>query len=166
MIIKNKYRALLEKTDPHTLADKKRLETCFCLLSAATSINEDCATRLAPFALSESKFVVLFLLQNSPQGLSPKILAEQAGITRATVTSILNGLERQGLIIRRTEIHDRRSIKAQLTHAGFTLIKSIFTEHTQWISSLFADFTTNELDQLTNLLEKLWNTLQKGNRLS
>ena len=49
------------------------------------------------YGLSEGKLVVLLLLQQAPHyRLAPSVLAEVAGVKRATITGLLAGLERSG----------------------------------------------------------------------
>ncbi len=87
--------------------DNMRL--CFEVLALASAIDRACAARLAPYRLSEGKFVLLFLLRDLPEGLAPHELAERAGVTRATITGLLDGLERDGFLARHDDKEDRRS---------------------------------------------------------
>ena len=128
-------------------------------LSLASSIDRDCANQLAVHGLSEGRFILLFLLEAAGGGIAPKTLAEQAGITRATVTGLLDGLEREGLIERQADTEDRRALKIQLTSKGKLIAKEVFDQHSRWISGLFGNLSFEERDQLTQLLEKVSNNL-------
>jgi DNA-binding MarR family transcriptional regulator len=111
--------------------------------------------QLAPHGLTEGRFIVLFLLDASPQGLAPKDIAEKAGITRATVTGLLDGLERDELIIRHADHDDRRALKIHLTKQGKQTAKIVFEQHSRWIAQIFGNLTIQERIQLTALLEKV-----------
>jgi DNA-binding MarR family transcriptional regulator len=124
-------------------------------------IDLSCAQRLAPYQLSESRFVVLFLLQSESSGLAPHLLAERAGITRATLTGLLDGLERDGFILRNHSQTDRRSILITLTDKGSETAASLVSDHTQWIASLMAPLDNQEKQLLSTLLTKIWITAQK-----
>ena len=115
-------------------ADGVRL--CFQLLATASAIDRDCAARLAPRGLS-GKFVLLFLLHGQSGGLSPHELAERAGVTRATVTGLLDGLERDGFLRREADEVDRRRVQVLLSAKGKAIATKLFAEHTQWIGGLF-----------------------------
>lgn len=150
-----KYQALLNEAKQRQHPDTETLQLCFQLLSLCASIDHDCAHRLAPYALSEGRFVVLFLLESAPEGLSPNAIATQAGITRPTVTGLLDGLEKEGLIVRLAAAIDRRSLNIQLTEKGRQLSAEVFAEHTLWMASLFQNLTAEECQQMQGLLHKM-----------
>ncbi len=159
-ILDIKHHALLEQSKRNGLvADNLRL--CFELLSTARMIDQSCAQRLAPYQLSESKFVILFLLHHEAAGLAPHLLAARAGITRATLTGLLDGLERDGFITREHSQTDRRSLLITLTGKGKETAANLTTEHTAWIASLMAPLNAQEQQILSGLLAKIWITAQK-----
>ncbi|MGH8036821.1 MAG: MarR family winged helix-turn-helix transcriptional regulator [Stenotrophomonas sp.] len=151
-----KHAAFLAEMQRSNHADDGRLALCFQLLSLGSAIDRDCANRLAPLGLTEGRFVLLFLLRTTATGLSPHKLAERAGVTRATVTGLLDGLEREKLVSRRTDPDDKRRIHVQLTEAGQALAAHLFEQHAQWIASLFADTSTEERRILGTLLQRVW----------
>ncbi|PJK10020.1 MarR family transcriptional regulator [Lysobacteraceae bacterium NML08-0793] len=155
MKLAQKYQALLHEAQQRGLADVEGMELCFQLLSIASGIDRDCAERLAPHGLSEGRFVLLFLLDAANDGLAPNVLAERAGISRATVTGLLDGLEREALIERQADAQDRRALRIVLTRKGKRLAKQVFAQHSQWIASLFGGLASNERKQLRRLLGKL-----------
>lgn len=156
MNLEQKYTALLHEAQRRKMADIENLQLCFQTLSLASSIDRDCATLLAPYGLSEGRFVLLFLLDAANDAVvAPKTLAEQAGITRATVTGLLDGLEREQLVERHADPEDRRALCIRLTAKGKQVAKTVFDQHSRWIASLFAGLTQAEREQLTGLLEKV-----------
>lgn len=155
MNLEQKYTALLHEAQRRKMADIENLRLCFQTLSLASSIDRDCAAQLAPYGLSEGRFVLLFLLDAANDAVAPKTLAEQAGITRATVTGLLDGLEREQLVERHADPEDRRALCIRLTAKGKQVAKSVFDQHSRWIASLFAGLTQVEREQLTGLLEKV-----------
>jgi DNA-binding MarR family transcriptional regulator len=60
-------------------------------------------------------------------------LAKAIHLSLATVTGILDRLEKRGLVARSRDGHDRRSVVVQLTEAGAKLVES---ERTQLLASL------------------------------
>lgn len=155
MKLEQKYQALIQEAQQRGLPDIEGMELCFQLLSLAAGIDRDCAARLAPHGLSEGRFVLLFLLDAAQQGLAPNMLAERAGITRATVTGLLDGLEREALIERHADTHDRRALRIVLTRKGKRLAKTVFEQHSLWIASLFGRLSNAERQQLRTLLDKV-----------
>ena len=158
-MLEQKHLALLDEAERRTVAETGNMRACFELLALANAIDRDCAVRLAPLRLSEGKFVLLFLLHGQPDGLSPHELADRAGVTRATITGLLDGLERDGFIARRSDLNDRRRIAVVLTQIGRKTTRDLFHEHSAWIASLFAGFTADERKTLNGLLQRIWRNL-------
>lgn len=155
MILERKYQALLQEAQRRQTSDVEGIQLCFQTLSLASNIDRDCAARLAPHGLSEGRFVMLFLLDTASEGLAPNELAEQAGVTRATVTGLLDGLERESLIERHAAMNDRRALRIRLTPKGKQTAKRVFDDHGTWITSLFGNLSPSEREQLTILLDKV-----------
>ncbi|MDF2867858.1 MAG: transcriptional regulator, MarR family [Gammaproteobacteria bacterium] len=151
-----KYNAMLAKAENQRHPNLENLRVCFEVLALAAAINRDCAFRLGKYELSEGKFVLLFLLREQPNGLSPHDLAEQAGVSRATITGLLDGLEQSGFLARYANTEDRRKLIVRLTKQGWTVAQTLFNEHTQWISTLLSDFSSDERQILSKLLRKIW----------
>jgi DNA-binding MarR family transcriptional regulator len=91
----------------------------------------------------------------------PAELAVSCGCTRATMTGILDTLEKNGLITRSPHPEDRRSVLLSATARGRRALGE-----TQTINQLFggccAGLSSSELEQLRALLEKLGRSLSKS----
>lgn len=155
MKLEQKYQALIQEAQRRDLPDVEGIALCFQTLSLAAGIDRDCAALLAPHGLSEGRFVMLFLLDAAPDGLAPNVLANQAGVTRATVTGLLDGLAREGLIARHADSGDRRALRIRLTPRGKQMAATVFEQHGRWIASLYGNLSVPERRQLAKLLEKL-----------
>jgi len=151
-----KHAALLREAQSRALPGIDTMRLCFQILALASTIDRACAQRLAPHGLSESKFVLLFLLHSEPNGLPPHELAHRAGVTRATITGLLDGLERDGLVTRNPDSVDRRKLIIALTEAGKVLAGDLFEEHTRWIASLFQYLDASARQTLSTLLQRAW----------
>ncbi|WP_273726069.1 MarR family winged helix-turn-helix transcriptional regulator [Brucella gallinifaecis] len=161
-IMEQKHDALLGELERRHSPFANALKTCFEVLSLAAAIDRDCANRLAPHKLSEGKFILLFLLENSPDGLSPHELSERAGVTRATITGLLDGLERDGFLMRHADTQDRRKLTVRLTPDGAHLAQQLFDQHTAWIAGLMSDLSTGEQQLLSTLLRRIWSRTDAG----
>ncbi|MNT18895.1 putative HTH-type transcriptional regulator [compost metagenome] len=161
-MLEPKHDALLTEASRRGLPGADGIRLCFQVLALARSIDRDCAARLAPRQLSEGKFVLLFLLHEQPQGLPPHVLAERAGVTRATITGLLDGLERDGFVLRQAGQEDRRRIAVTLTAKGKMAAARLFKEHTAWIGSLFQGLSSADQRQLGDLLTRVWRATDAG----
>jgi len=165
-MLERKHLALLDEAQRRNLRATDNMRLCFELLALASAIDRDCAARLAPHRLSEGKFVLLFLLHDLPEGLSPHELAERAGVTRATITGLLDGLERDGFLARHGDMEDRRRVSVRLTAKGKAKTRNLFNEHTRWIGSLFAGLSPMERDMISDLLRRVWQNTDAGSMQS
>ncbi len=161
MELEQKYNALIQEAQRRNLPDVNGIGLCFQTLSLAAAIDRDCARLLAPHGLSEGRFVLLFLLDATVDGLAPNVLAERAGVSRATVTGLLDGLEREALIERVADDNDRRALRIHLTRRGRQTAKKVFDQHGRWIAGLFGNLDSNERRQLTALLDKVAGNLPR-----
>lgn len=152
MDLDRKYLALIAAADPGQADD---LRICFEVLSLAAAIDRDCALRLAPHGLSESRFLLLSLLREEPDGAAPHLLAERAGVTRATMTGLLDGMERDGLLRRDHDQSDRRKTIIRLMPKGRALADQIGQDHRRWIASLGAGLSPQDRAGLRRLLGRI-----------
>ncbi len=87
-------------------------------------------------------------------------------MTRATISGLLDGLQREGLLQRRSDDEDGRRLQIVLTAPGKRLAESLFERHTQWISGLFNGLDADERQQLSQLLHKVWQHTDTGREAS
>ena len=69
------------------------------------------------YGLTGPQLVILRLLGDR-QGVAVSELASEAPLSQATVTGILDRLERRGLVVRRRGEQDKRKVLVRLTDAG------------------------------------------------
>ena len=111
---------------------------------------------LARNELSEGKFVVLQLLHQAPQSrLTPSALADAAHVTRGTMTGLLAGLERSGLVTRTQHPEDGRMAHIELTERALELFERVLPERVSHIMQFMSALTADEQQQLRALLEKV-----------
>jgi DNA-binding MarR family transcriptional regulator len=60
---------------------------------------------------------------------TPSSLAEKAGVSRATMTGLIDGLEQVGLVNRIFDKEDRRSVQIQLTAAGQAKLDEVMPDY-------------------------------------
>jgi DNA-binding MarR family transcriptional regulator len=82
-------------------------------------------------------------------------IAESTGVSRATVTGLLDGLERDGLVRRVDYPEDRRRITITLTANGRRLLDELLPEHLRRIASVMSKLTKSDRQTLRVLLEKV-----------
>lgn len=109
--------------------------------------------------LSQGRFTVMMLLLDKPGPgslrLTPAQLAEQSGVTRATMTGLIDTLERDGLVVRRPDPADRRAQLVEMTPRGVEFITAMLPEHFRRISTLMSPLNESERRTLVKLLGKI-----------
>ena len=122
-------------------------------------------TYLADHGISQGRFTVLLLLlrsqvrRNGAGGLSPSELARQAGVTRATMTGLMKGLQRDGLIERSGHDGDGRKVIVRLTPRGKESLHIIFPAYYSRIAELMNELEDEEREKLSMLLHKMKNKM-------
>lgn len=82
-------------------------------------------------------------------------LATALGVTARNVTTIVDGLEREGLLARRPHPTDRRAILLELTEKGRAQIAQIHALHRSIAEHFFAPLDAAERRELLRLLAKI-----------
>ena len=112
--------------------------------------------RLSAQGISLGRFMVLAVLDRVPdQPLPASELAEAAGVTKQTVTSLLDGLERDGFVARQPCPHDRRSVRVRLEQKGRDLLAQILPGMYRRQVEIMVDLTPDERRELSRLLRKV-----------
>ncbi|XVV16596.1 MarR family winged helix-turn-helix transcriptional regulator [Actinoplanes sp. CA-131856] len=110
----------------------------------------------------EQAFVLGYLVQ-SP-GAIQRDIADVTRTSAASVSSLLQGLERRSLIERRTEPGNERSKRVYATSAGAELIAGFTTAMAATDETILAPLTAGERDTLHALLTKITAELEPPTR--
>ncbi len=137
-------------------ADIASVETYLYFLRVASDIFAQQQAFFGRYDLSEGKLVVLQLLRQAPQyRLTPSALAEAVGVTRGTMTGLLAGLERSGLVKRTQHPEDGRMFSIELTGQALELFERILPERINHIVAFMSCLTEEDQRHLRALLEKM-----------
>jgi DNA-binding MarR family transcriptional regulator len=137
----------------HGDGDMASLDAVIGLLDAADRIRGEFTELYAKHDLARGRFRILITLYDKTpsEGVAPTELAEYCGISRATVTGIVDTLEEQGTVERIASTDDRRSIRVRLTDAGRAKIDAILPEMIDVSRRAWAGLAHDER------LAQLWN---------
>jgi len=111
---------------------------------------------LSGHGIMHGRWLVLIQLRRReiPQAL-PSELAQEQGVTRATMSGLLRQLERAGLIRRQDDPADGRKAAVILTEKGEELLARIMPEYYTLVNELTAPLTNPEQKTLAAMLDKL-----------
>ncbi|GAB1819035.1 MarR family winged helix-turn-helix transcriptional regulator [Herbidospora sp. RD11066] len=110
----------------------------------------------------EQSFALGYLVQNP--GAIQKDIAQITRTSAASVSSLLQGLERRGLVERRTEPGDERSKRVYATAAGAELIAGFETALSEVNESILGPLSPAERATLQALLSKITAELPQPTR--
>jgi DNA-binding MarR family transcriptional regulator len=102
--------------------------------------------------LSRAGREALAVLDGAGQPLSPTAIAERLIVTTASVTSLLDTLERRGLIERQPDPTDRRRLLIVITQDGKAIVDQFLPEVVALQTAALATLTEAQRRQLVELL--------------
>jgi DNA-binding MarR family transcriptional regulator len=100
-------------------------------------------------------FGVLVIIEANPD-LKQSELARATHLDRSTVVTVIDNLERRGLVERRVALHDRRSNAIRLTDAGSALLRKLKRQVSQHEKRLLQNFSAAERETFLALLQKVF----------
>ena len=127
-----------------------RLLTCTQLIErrVRSGLREEFSTTLPRFDLMAQ-------LERHPEGLKMNELSRLLMVTGGNVTTIVDQLEKEGLVERLAEPDDRRAWLIRLTSSGKKTFAEWARAHEQWVVELLSGLSRKEHDELLKLLAKL-----------
>lgn len=126
----------------------------FLLAQVGTEVSRRFGERLVPLGISASDAACLRIIASAGP-LNQRHLAQRLGIVPSRVVTLIDALERRGLVERRVGSADRRSRELALTAAGeglFAQLREVAAEHE---AEFVAELTPHEAMQLADLLRRV-----------
>ncbi|MGH2541241.1 MAG: MarR family winged helix-turn-helix transcriptional regulator [Ardenticatenaceae bacterium] len=118
------------------------------------------AQSIAQYELTLPQFLTLAFLVKAQQHCSMNQLAEATHQDAATMTGVVDRLERLRLVERTRSLEDRRVVLVWPTPKGLRLLAAVKETRDEMMVRLFAAFDDVMLLQLDEQLEHLWRTLE------
>jgi MarR family 2-MHQ and catechol resistance regulon transcriptional repressor len=140
-------------------ADAKATEAAMNLVRTADLLVKRIGELVQPLDVTPSSGLVLSILADAEAPLSPHEIAERLIISRATVTGLLDSLEKRGYVRRAPHAADRRRLRIELTEAGRRVADDmrllVHRSQKTWLAAL----SDQEKSQLIHWLHRLQTTL-------
>jgi DNA-binding MarR family transcriptional regulator len=156
-----RYECLLEASREFPDLDPSATEIFLHLLRAGDEAFRIIESHLARHDITQGRFGVLMALWSNCAAdggaapLSPAEIAERTGVTRATITGLIDTLERAGLVTRTPHPEDRRMMCVALTSRGAALLSRIMPEHFRRMAWLMSPLSEGERKTFVRLLTKV-----------
>jgi DNA-binding MarR family transcriptional regulator len=124
------------------------------LLRVATDLSVALDACLIKHGLLQGRWWVLILLMREDSKTStPSALADKAGVTRATMTGLIDGLEQNNLVERIYTKNDRRSVLIMLTDAGQAKLDAVMPDYYRRLRKCMQALNEEKRMQLQQILE-------------
>ncbi|GAA1981572.1 MarR family transcriptional regulator [Catenulispora subtropica] len=136
-------------------ADPQSVLVAVRLMAVGARLGQASEVHFSRFGLSTGRYRLLADLEDHGGGKSPSQLAASLGVTRATVTGLLDGLEREGLVVRGASAEDGRGAVVSLTDRGAQRLKDMAAEHFDRLQGLVAGLSVDEREQFLSMLDRI-----------
>jgi DNA-binding MarR family transcriptional regulator len=140
-------------------ASSKATETAMNLVRTSDLLIKRIADLVQPFDLTPSSGLVLGILADLEEPLPPNKIAERLIISRASVTSLIDSLERRGYVRREPHSTDRRMLLIELTDTGRQVANEFRLLVHQHQKAWMAILTEHEQDQLIDTFHRIQTAL-------
>jgi MarR family 2-MHQ and catechol resistance regulon transcriptional repressor len=152
----------VDRTDFEALLNKRAGHECDEPVFTADLLVKRISDLIQPFDLSPASGLVLSILSDSESPLPPNKIADRLIISRATVTGLIDSLERRGYVRRLPHPSDRRMLLIEPTDTGRQVadaFRPIVHQHQKvWMDVL----NEKEQGQLINFLKRLQDPLMSS----
>ncbi len=95
---------------------------------------------LAPYGLVLKSFNVLAVVHGDPEPLTPTTIGERTLLAKTSVTSVLDSLEKLGLVRRRAHPTNRRSVLVDATDLGRStcseILRLLHVQEAAWMAGM------------------------------
>jgi len=112
------------------------------------------------FGISQLKALAAF---HEDQEYTMGELSKNASVTMPSMTEMIDGLERDGIVERWRDSEDRRVVKVHLTEKGKEMRRKFMMRRRNEFKNIFGKLSKEERDDLVNALEKVSTILHKVN---
>jgi DNA-binding MarR family transcriptional regulator len=101
------------------------------------------------------RFDVMAALHRRREGVTMSELSRMLLVSNGNATTVVDRLEKDGLVCRTPSETDRRTVFVALTPEGFAQFEGLAAEHETEVSRLFAGLSDSDLDALTDILKRM-----------
>jgi MarR family 2-MHQ and catechol resistance regulon transcriptional repressor len=115
-------------------------------------------TFLSRYGLNVPRFYVLMHVENNP-GINYILLSDLLLCTKSNTTRVVRGMQKDGLINREVDPHDRRSYRLTLSKAGHDLFNRVYPDYKMLVDGLMSKLDKAKLEDYLKASSEIENTL-------
>jgi DNA-binding MarR family transcriptional regulator len=122
---------------------------------------------LAHFELNDGRYAVLTALASAEDsGCSQAELADRLGQSESNISTLIERMQRHGLVDRLRSEADRRKRVLLITVMGRSALANVDAERNTWSARMFSGIPAGDLQTLAVLLRKLGHRFEMSNNLT
>jgi len=110
---------------------------------------------LTKYSISRSEYILLDVLKEAGNSQRPSDLKLWLHLAKHTITIIINSLEKKGLVERRIDASDRRSLQISLTPHGWELLGQIMPVRRKLAHEVMSCLSEEQIEKMDAGLEAL-----------
>lgn len=157
-------KEMIEKNVVGTQVQKSENEEYLCRIFSMLKKMENVSIIKEKSALNNTELrlvgEVLFASMNGERLISTQI-AKRLSVTRSAISQIVNNLEGKGVIKRVPDKVDKKIAYIELTDDSLEVYQTAKTLGENFVGDIVKEFGKEKLDQLLNLSESFWKTIEK-----
>ncbi len=165
-----RYECFIEAAQRYPECDPSAMYAFIMLMHTHDVMWKQKCALFAAHGITPGRFIIMILLMefevaeakgekaNGCTARTPAELADLAQISRASVTGLLDSLEKDAFIRREPDPNDRRMVSIHLTEQGLEFMNDFLPPHFKLINNLMCGLDAQERKTLIVLLQKM----QKG----
>jgi MarR family 2-MHQ and catechol resistance regulon transcriptional repressor len=137
-----------------TKSEREALSLITKLLRTTNAVSSAATAYISAHQLTVSQFGVLDAVYHVGP-MCQRDVAEKTLKSTANITTVIDNLEKRGLVERKRSSEDRRYIAVHITETGKQLLEDIFPEHNQRVEQCFSVLEPDERIEFARLCKKL-----------
>ena len=151
-----KYETLRDRASRYPEIEAGAVESFLVLMRVGSDVLAAFDKYLARHKMSMGSFTLMMTLNREPTvGMNPSDLAAMCGVTRATMSGLLDGLERKKLLCRESDQVDRRTVLIRLTPHGIESLEGMIHDYYKRVAMLMSKLGEDDKRKLSGMLLKV-----------
>lgn len=130
------------------------MELIYEIISLNSKIKRDFESKISAVGLTYPKWIVLKTIKHN-EGLKACDLKEKIGMDKATLSELLNRLEREECIIKKSDQNDRRISRLYLTEKTLCRCSEAMQIEEEYYHDLTSKISEEDIKNLTNIFSRL-----------
>lgn len=147
-------KTLIPEFIPKTVHPLFRDRLCYSISKTGVLFRTILEQSLAEYKILPPQAGILHIL-NGYGEYNQHLLGQEMSIDKASMVKFIDGLEKLGLVKRKTDPKDRRSKFVSLTPRGKITQKKIFDLHRQLEKTILKEFSESEIKVLRDLMPRV-----------